>query len=91
MDFVYAAILVIEVILLIICVVCEITEAIYPETKAFEKVRLFVFLATIPIFPVIFHFFGFFIDYSMLWEFIKDFPRFIIESLFGMFNGCSYF
>ena len=90
MDFVYATILVLEVILLTVCVVCEIMEAIYPESKAFEKVRIFVFLATIPVFPVIFHFFGFFIDYSMIWEFIKDIPSFIIESL-DMLKGCSYF
>ena len=81
------ATLIIEVVLLCVCIVCEIMEAIYPETQAFEKVRIFVFLATLLIFPIILQFFGLFFDFSIIWDFIKDFPRFII-SMFDMFRGC---
>ena len=83
----YALILVIEVFLLGVCVVCEIMEVINPKTRAFEKVRVFVFLATIPIFPVLFHFFGMFIDFSIFLEFIKDVPE-LISGMFDMFRGC---
>lgn len=91
MEWMYAAGLILEIILLAICVVTTVIEACDPESKAFEKVRIYVFLATLTIFPIIMHFFGLMFDLSLVWEFVKEIPNMFVEMIASVLDivlGC---
>ena len=80
---------ILEVILLLIAAVCNVTEAIKPETKALTKVSPFLLLATFATFPVIIWFFNMFFDIAIIWDIMKGIPTVFLESI-KMFTGCYY-
>ena len=92
MEWIYAVALILEIILLTICMVTSIIEASDPESKAFERVKPYVFLATLTIFPIVIHFFGMMIDLTLVWEIIKEIPNMFVEMITGVFSmmfGCA--
>ena len=86
-EFGYTICTILMFVLLIVCMVAEIVDAFNPKMHVMDTIRPIVFAATLAMMPVIFHFFGLFIDYDYLWAFLKDIPELFGEML-NMFRGC---
>jgi hypothetical protein len=89
LEFGYAICTILMFLLLIICMAAEIADAFNPKLKLMDTIRPIVFAATLAMFPLIIHFFGLFIDYSWIKEFIADIPD-LWRDMLSMFMGCPY-
>ena len=92
MEWAYVIVLSLEIILLAVCAVTTIIEAIDPASKAFEKVRIYVFVATLTLFPVVIHFFGLLCNFALIWEMVSEIPNVIMKMVMDILHimiGCA--
>lgn len=84
---------ILEIILLVTVVACQIIEAIDPDTELFTMLSPIFLLLTILLMLIFLYMFKDCIDYRSFFEFMGGFIRYIptmIKDFISIFLGCSH-